>query len=96
MTWPQEYQQAAPDFERFMVAARDAAGLPTTNAAWNMVQGVFLAFRRRLNAPQTMRFAAVLPPLARAMFLEGWEPAEPPQASAPRAAITAEVKALRA
>lgn len=53
-----------------MVAARDESGIPTTNVAWTMVQSVFLAFRRRLTVAEAVRFANVLPPLIRAMFLE--------------------------
>jgi uncharacterized protein (DUF2267 family) len=43
-----------------------------------MVQGVFLAFRCRLGVQETVRFASVLPPLVRAMFLEGWNPHDEP------------------
>ena len=32
MPWPPEYQRASVDFEKFMVVARDAASLATTNA----------------------------------------------------------------
>jgi uncharacterized protein (DUF2267 family) len=95
MTWPLEYQHASLDFERFMVAARDAAGLQTTNMAWNMVEGVLHVFRRRLSFEQVLRFANVLPPVVRALFLENWRIAEPPVAFAPRTVLVEEVRALR-
>lgn len=72
MTLPFEYQNPTLQFERFMVDARDCAGLPTTNMAWNMVVGVLHAFRRRLTVPQALAFAAVLPPVIRAIFIEDW------------------------
>jgi uncharacterized protein (DUF2267 family) len=95
MTWPLEYQRATVDFERFMVAARDAAGLQTTNMAWTMVEGVLLAFRRRLTVAQAIAFANLLPPLLRALFLQNWQPGAQPLPFAARDVLTAEVQALR-
>jgi uncharacterized protein (DUF2267 family) len=40
--------------------------------AWNMVVGVLHAFRQRLTVPQALAFAAVLPPVIRAIFIEDW------------------------
>lgn len=57
-----------------MVDARDCANLPTTNMAWNMVVGVLHAFRWRLQVDQVVAFAAVLPPMIRALFIEDWDP----------------------
>ena len=74
VTLPFEYQNPTLQFERFMVDARDCAGLPTTNMAWNMVVGVLHAFRRRLTVNQALSFAAVLPPMIRALFVEDWNP----------------------
>jgi uncharacterized protein (DUF2267 family) len=95
MTLPLEYQKASVDFERFMVAARDAAGLQTTNMAWTMVEGVLLAFRRRLTTRQAIEFANVLPPLIRALFLDDWHPDYEPEPFVTREALTAEVQGLR-
>lgn len=95
MPIPSEYQRASLDFERFMVDARDAAGLATTNMAWNMVVGVLHTFRRRLSVAEALRFADVLPPVLRAIFVSEWQPGEP-QPFADRAALTREVQALRA
>jgi len=74
VTLPFEYQNPTLQFERFMVDARDCANLPTTNMAWNMVVGVLHAFRWRLTVNQALSFAAVLPPMVRALFIEDWDP----------------------
>ena len=74
MTLPFEYQNPTLQFERFMVDARDCASLATTNMAWNMVVGVLHAFRNRLSVNQALAFAAVLPPMIRALFIEDWNP----------------------
>ena len=95
MTWPLEYQKAAVDFERFMVAARDHAGLATTNMAWTMVESVLHVFRRRLTVLQAIAFASLLPPLLRALFLEGWQPSEEPVPFLDRLSLTDEVRQLR-
>ncbi|MDD3763538.1 MAG: DUF2267 domain-containing protein [Nevskiales bacterium] len=96
MTWPLEYQRAAQDFERFMLAARDASGLATTNMAWTMTQGVLLTFRRRLSVRDAIAFANVLPPLLRALFLDDWNPDEPPAPFGSREDQTREAQSLRA
>ena len=99
MPIPSEYQQATLQFERFMVDARDAAGLATTNMAWNMVVGVLYVFRRRLSVPQALRFAEALPPVLRAIFVSGWshelELHAEPLPWVDRETLTAEVRALR-
>lgn len=95
MVMPSQYQRASHDFEQFMLAARDEAGLETTNMAWGMVQGVLWAFRRRLTVAQTAAFSDVLPPVLRAVFLEGWDPDAAPVPFASRQAMTEEVRALR-
>jgi uncharacterized protein (DUF2267 family) len=96
MTIPSEYQRASLDFERFMIDARDLAGLATTNMAWNMVVGVLQTFRRRLPVRDALRFASVLPPVLRAIFVADWNMDEPPVPFGDRAAMTREVQALRA
>jgi uncharacterized protein (DUF2267 family) len=95
MTWPAEYQRASVDFERFMVAARDAAGLQTTNMAWTMVEAVLHAFRRRLSTKDAIAFAVQLAPVVRALFLEGWRPDDRPEPFASPNEILHEVRALR-
>ena len=92
---PLEYQNASLHFERFLVDARDNAGLATTNMAWNMVVGVLHAFRRRLSVKQVVQFAHVLPPVLRALFIEGWDVEAPPEPFASPEALLDEVRSVR-
>jgi uncharacterized protein (DUF2267 family) len=95
MTVPAEYYDASRHFEAFLVRARDAAGLTTTNQSFTMVEGVFRAFRRRLSLDDAVRFADVLSPLARALFVADWDPDEPIRPFEDRAAMTLEAQSLR-
>jgi uncharacterized protein (DUF2267 family) len=92
---PFEYQNASLHFDQFLVDARDNAGLATTNMAWNMVVGVLHGFRKRLSAKQVLQFAAVLPPVVRALYLEGWNIDADPLPFADRSALLAEVRSVR-
>lgn len=95
MPVPSEYQRATDDFYKLLMDARDAAGLTTTNQAYTMVQGVFHAFRRRLQLEQSIQFVNVLPVGARALFVADWDLDEPKKAFEDRAVMTKEVQALR-
>jgi uncharacterized protein (DUF2267 family) len=95
MTIPMELQQASADFESFLADARDIAGLSTRNQTYTMVEGVFRTFRRRLVLGDAIRFANILPPLLRAIFVANWEPSEPPVPFDSRNAMTREAQALR-
>jgi uncharacterized protein (DUF2267 family) len=95
MTLPIEYQNASLEFEHFMVDARDLAGLNTTNMAWNMVVGVLHTFRRRLNVREGLRFAGVLPPVLRAIFVEDWNIDGPVASFGTREELLAEVRSIR-
>jgi uncharacterized protein (DUF2267 family) len=95
MPWPPEYQRASVDFERFMVTARDEAGLATTNMAWNMVEGVLHMFRRRLSTNDALRFADQLPPVVRALFLLHWMPSDQVEPVGAHAELLDEVRSLR-
>lgn len=95
MPMPFEYQNASLEFERFMLDARDSAGLATTNMAWNMVVGVLHTFRRRLTVPQAIAFAVVLPPVLRALFIEDWDLDASPVGFASPEALLAEVRSVR-
>jgi uncharacterized protein (DUF2267 family) len=96
MTLPFEYQNASLEFERFLVDARDYAGLATTNMAWNMVVGVLHAFRRRLTVKQVLRFSMVLPPVIRSLFLEQWNPDQEVASFGTEEQLLAEVRSIRA
>ena len=95
MPMPQEYQRAGEAFGLFLEDAREALGHATRNQTYTTVQGVLLAFRRRLTVEQGLRFADVLPAVLRAIFVSGWNPNERPVAFSPREAMTDEVRALR-
>lgn len=96
MPLPAEYQRASLDFEQFLVDARDISGLNTTNMVWNMVVGVLHTFRRRLAVRDALRFANLLPPVLRSIFVADWDVDEPQRAFEDRATMTREVQALRA
>jgi uncharacterized protein (DUF2267 family) len=96
MPVPSEYQHATDDFFKLLVDARDSAGLTTTNQAFTVLQGVFRAFRRRLDVKDAICFLSVLPVGARALFVADWDADEPKLAFEDRAIMTKEVQALRA
>lgn len=96
MPVPPEYQRATDDFYELLLDARDAAGLTTTNQAYTVVQGVFQAFRRRLDLKDAIRFASVLPVGARALFVADWNIGEPKREFGDRTTMTKEVQGLRA
>ncbi|MFN7988631.1 MAG: DUF2267 domain-containing protein [Thermoanaerobaculia bacterium] len=95
MPVPSEYQQATQDFTDFLLTARDIAGLSSTHQAFTMAQGVFLVFRRRLSLPDAIRFACILPPGLRALFVDEWDPDAVQLPFASRERMTREVQALR-
>lgn len=95
MTIPLEYRQASADFERFILDARDTAGLQTTNQAYTMVQAVLQIFRCRLEISEALLFANVLPPVLRAIFVADWDIEEPTVPFSGRVAMTREVQAFR-
>ena len=95
MPVPSEYQRATDDFYKLLMDARDAAGLTTTNQAYTMVQGVFQAFRRRLQLEQSIQFLSILPVGARALFAADWDVDEPKRPFEDRAVMTKEVQSLR-
>ena len=104
MPMPSEYQRASLEFEKFLVDAREASGLTTTNQVYTMVQGVLQTFRRRLTLPEAIQFAGVLPAVLRALFVADWIPNEPRRSFGntasqhwrERAEMTQEVQSLRA
>lgn len=95
MTIPMEYRTAVEDFEAFLKDARGESGLATRNQVYTMVQGVFQAFRGRLDIRDAIRFANMLPPLLRALFVDDWDVDEPRRSFGSREAMTREVQALR-
>jgi uncharacterized protein (DUF2267 family) len=95
MTVPLQYAHAGEIFDRFLVAAMESSGLTTRHQAFTMTEAVLRVFRRRLDVAQALSFADALPAVLRALFVEGWRHDEPRAAFIDRAAMTAEVRALR-
>lgn len=95
MTVPLEYRRASRQFEDFLAEAAEAAGLTTLHQAYTMVEGVFTVFRRRLSVIEAAAFAQVLPPLLRALFVTGWDPAQPVVEGWDSTELAREVQLLR-
>lgn len=95
MPVPSEYQRLTDDFYRFLIDAREAAFFGSTHQAFTMTQGVFQAFRRRLEIRDAIRFANVLPPGLRALFVADWDPDEPKKPFQDLETMTVDVRALR-
>ena len=95
MPMPIEYQLAAPEFERFLRDAIEASGLATGNQAYTMVQGVFQVFHRRFDIRDAVRFADILPPMLRAIFVSNWDADVPKRSFESRNLMTEEARSLR-
>lgn len=95
MPMPWAYRHASKDWQAFLADAKEGLGLESDNMTYTAVQGVLLAFRRRLAPREVMAFADQLPAVLRALFVAGWDPAAPSLPWAPRAALEAEARALR-
>ncbi|MEM9543581.1 MAG: DUF2267 domain-containing protein [Cyanobacteria bacterium P01_E01_bin.42] len=96
MPVPSEYAHASDRFYKYLVDARDTAGLWSTHVTYTMTQGVFQTFRRRLSTKDAISFANVLPIGLRALFVTDWDTEEPIKPFADRETMTREVKLLRA
>lgn len=90
-----EYRRASRDFDAFIVEARDELSLTTTNQAYAVVWAVLHVFRDHLELKQALSFAQVLPPVLRAIFIDGWIPVEDPQAFPSRTELIREVRSVR-
>jgi uncharacterized protein (DUF2267 family) len=90
-----ELQHASEDFEKFLTDAGALSGLATRNQTYTMVQGVLHVFRRRLGLRDAIRFANVLPPILRAIFVADWNTDEQQLAFSDRRAMRQEVQSLR-
>ena len=73
MPVPFDYDAAGPRFHQLLRDARDFAGLTTTNQSYTMLEGVLLAFRRRVSLRDGLKFADVLPAVPRAVFVYRWD-----------------------
>lgn len=95
MPRPVEYQHASEDFDRFLCELIDQTGLTTRNQAYTTAQGVLYAFRRRLILKDAIRFAGVLPPILRAIFVADWKVDEVQAPFEDRSVMTREAQSLR-
>lgn len=95
MPMPMEYQHASADFEQVLHKVCLACNFSTRNQAYTLVQAVLVVFRRRLNLDQGIAFAQVLPPILRALFIDGWQTLERPIPFDGPDALGAEVLAFR-
>jgi len=56
---------------------------------------VLKTFRAHLALHDAIRFADVLPPVLRAIFVSGWDPEQPPRPFGTREELTREAQSLR-
>lgn len=96
MTVPQEYWSASKDFERFMGDLKQISMLATHNQCYAMTRAVLHVFRGHLRIGDALAFAAALPPVLRAIFVEDWVPSSMPAAFPSRTELMVEVRAVRA
>ncbi len=95
MPIPMAIQHATEAFERFLADACDTSGLTTRHQTYTMVEGVLRAFRARLAVRDAIRFANVLPPVLRAIFVADWDTDTPPLPFADRDVMTKDAQGLR-
>lgn len=92
---PWSYRHATKDWQAFLAEAREGLGLSSDNTTFTAVEGVLRAFRARLEPRQVIAFADLLPAVLRALFVADWDPDAPCRPWGDRAALEAEVRALR-
>lgn len=95
MTVPSEYRCASAEFDNLLAEVAREADLTTSHQAYTTLQGVLLAFRKRLSLEEAIVFAQVLPPLVRALFVMDWDPQVPKEAVGHRSSWTRDVQKLR-
>ncbi|MFW8585581.1 DUF2267 domain-containing protein [Rhizobium beringeri] len=95
MTMPGEYRRASEDFDGYLDDVRADMLIDSRNVVYTMTQGVVQTFRRRLEVADALRFADVLPPVLRAIFVADWNPDEAKRSFEDRATMTREAQSLR-
>ena len=78
MPMPAEYKTASKDFDAFMMDVRETCMLQTHHQAYHTLRAVLHVFRSHLTVADALSFASVLPPVTRAIFVEGWVPGGTP------------------
>ena len=92
---PWTYRHASREFRAFVEDVKERTGLQSDNMVYTAVDGVFRTFRRRLVVADAIAFANVLPSVLRAIFIQDWDPSEPPRPFTDRKSMTQEAQALR-
>ena len=92
---PYTYRKASAGWRAILDDVKDGTGLQSDNNAYTAIEGVLRVFRHRLTVAQGLEFANVLPAVPRAIFVSHWDPSAAPLPWLDRAALLAEVKALR-
>lgn len=95
MPMPMEYWTASKDFEIFLTDVRDSCTLQTHHQAYHTLRAVLHVFRSHLSVSDALAFAAILPPVTRALFIEDWTPDGTPEPFPDRDALQREVKSIR-
>ena len=95
MPLPVEYQRASDQFYACLTDLRDHCGFGSCHQAYTMLQAVFQVFRVRLAIAEAIRFAGVLPPVLRALFIADWDLDQSIKPFDDLEAMNKEVKLLR-
>ena len=70
MPMPMEYWSASKDFDTLLTDVRDSCMLQTHHQAYQTLRAVLHVFRSHLTTADALHFANVLPPVARAIYVE--------------------------
>jgi uncharacterized protein (DUF2267 family) len=96
MPMPFTYRSATEDYEKFLHDLLSISMLQTWNQCYTMTRSVFHVFRSHVEPQVAMDFAQALPAVLRAIFVEDWDLSAKVTPFPSAAALTAEVKAIRA
>lgn len=78
MTQPKDVRYASQQYQEWLAALKNTAGLQTHNQRQAMMRAVMYELRECLTTDEVLRFAGALPPLPRGIFIENWLPRESP------------------
>ena len=95
MPMPQEYFLASRDFDAFMEDVKRTSMLSSHHQTYTMVEAVLKVFRSHICLRDALKFADVLPPVLRAIFVSGWDIDSPITPFPDRAGLQREILAFR-
>ena len=72
MPMPYEFRHPGEEFDAFLRDVMEVCNFATRNPAYTTTEAVLLTFRRRLSVRDGLRFANVLPPVLRALYIKDW------------------------